>query len=289
MNRDYITQGVQDNIRAHERVARRYAKTHKEIYNPIEQQRLFTALREAVLKVKGDGSPLCALDFGCGAGNLTRYLLSLNLNVTAADISPSFLKLIEKNFSLTYPGKVDIMLLNGVDLAHIPDANYDFIATYSVLHHIPDYLKAVSELSRVLKPGGVLYIDHEHSPEYWSHSDTAKKSREALFAYQKRTAPLERIIHIFLPRYWMAWYSIQKNPRYSVEGDIHVFDDDHIDWDSINNIFGAYNLEIIQQYDYLLYRPCYPMQLYTTVCKSYHDTRLIVARKRSRPIRSTSK
>ena len=42
-----------------------------------------------------------------------------------------------------------------------PDRHFGFAATYSVLHHIPDYLEAVRELARVVDVGGVLYIDHE--------------------------------------------------------------------------------------------------------------------------------
>ena len=47
------------------------------------------------------------------------------------------------------------------------DGSYDMVATYSVLHHVPDYLRIVEEMARVLKPGGILYLDHEASDSYW--------------------------------------------------------------------------------------------------------------------------
>lgn len=44
------------------------------------------------------------------------------------------------------------------------------VATYSVLHHIPDYLGVIKELIRVTKPGGIIYIDHEVNEQYWEKS-----------------------------------------------------------------------------------------------------------------------
>jgi ubiquinone/menaquinone biosynthesis C-methylase UbiE len=42
------------------------------------------------------------------------------------------------------------------------------ITAYSVLHHIYDYEYALREMARLLKTGGVLYIDHEHNDTYWT-------------------------------------------------------------------------------------------------------------------------
>ncbi|USN54842.1 MAG: methyltransferase domain-containing protein [Candidatus Peribacteria bacterium] len=39
---------------------------------------------------------------------------------------------------------------NKVDL---PDASFEIIATYSVLHHIPDYVSALNEMCRLVKSG----------------------------------------------------------------------------------------------------------------------------------------
>ena len=98
-----------------------------------------------------------ALDIGCGAGNVTQYLVHQGTKVTAADTSENFLKIIDKTFS-----GVETILLNGNNLEEIPDSSFDIVTTYSVLHHVPDYLKLVEEMCRVLKKGGVLYIDHEN-------------------------------------------------------------------------------------------------------------------------------
>ena len=42
-----------------------------------------------------------------------------------------------------------------------PENHFDMISAYSVFHHLPEFSEPLSEISRVLKKGGVLYIDHE--------------------------------------------------------------------------------------------------------------------------------
>lgn len=40
-----------------------------------------------------------------------------------------------------------------------PANKFDIVFVFTVLHHIPEYPKALKEISRVLKPGGYLFID----------------------------------------------------------------------------------------------------------------------------------
>ncbi len=51
-----------------------YERTHREIFNPVEQPRLRDALRRAIEAVQTGSKPLKALDYGCGSGNLTQAL-----------------------------------------------------------------------------------------------------------------------------------------------------------------------------------------------------------------------
>ncbi len=145
---------VERNIRAHDRIARRYERIHGEIFNAVEQQRLRKHLEDAIASIETDSSPKLALDFGCGSGNLTAHLVDLNFRVTAADVSPRFLEMVRARYrDAALP--VSLVQLNGHDLGSIEDRNFDLVATYSVLHHVPDYLAIVDEIARVIKPGGI--------------------------------------------------------------------------------------------------------------------------------------
>jgi ubiquinone/menaquinone biosynthesis C-methylase UbiE len=221
------TKHIGSNIAIHERIASKYEDRHGEIFNAIEQDRLASTLARAKAAIYGTNKPLTALDFGCGSGNLTRHLLDLGFEVTAADVAPRFLRLVEGRFA----GRpVETVQLNGLDLSNFEDGSFDFVATYSVLHHVPDYLAAVREFGRVVRAGGVILIDHELSAAAWS--------KDPLIArYYAEGRP-------YRWRKWLVpsnyWHRLLRcfNPRHSKEGDIHVWEDDHIDWQAISNVLA---------------------------------------------------
>ena len=97
--------------------------------------------------------------------NLTNHLLDMGWLIDHEETDPH--KLVEDKFK----GRdISTFELNGENLEGIDDNSIDFIATYSVLHHIPDYILTVKEMCRVCSPGGVIYIDHEQNEEYWENN-----------------------------------------------------------------------------------------------------------------------
>ena len=158
---------IENNIRVHDRIHAEYEHRHGEIFNDIEQKRIHTALTDAASCIDTPSVPRTALDYGCGSGNLTKHLLNLNFDVVAADVSPKFLDMVNQRYG--HSGTLKTLQLNGRDLSNIKDASFDFVGTYSVLHHVPEYLVAIEEMARVIRPGGVVFLDHEPTPEYWSY------------------------------------------------------------------------------------------------------------------------
>lgn len=77
----------------------------------------------------------------------------------------------QANYVSAYPKDakvvtVDIEAGSGVDLvadAHdlymVPDSSVDFVTTVSVLEHVRNPVKVVGEIHRILKPGGIVYIN----------------------------------------------------------------------------------------------------------------------------------
>ncbi len=261
---------IHSNIIAHDKIVHLYEKMHKEIFNDAEQTRLYAALEKAShLATSGNGQ-LKALDYGCGSGNLSAHLLKLNLNVVAADVSGDFLKLVQHRHQTN---RLSTLLLNGNDLSNIPSNEFDLVATYSVLHHIPDYLGAIQEMARVCKPGGVLYFDHENNDEYWSGKPDYKLFRKKAMRFN-----------------WMKFLSFSNyvhkvkrifNPRYTNEGDIHVWQDDHIDWKKITENLLLMNFEVVFQHDYLLSNKLYRTEVYNEYKNQLTDTRVMAFRKKA--------
>lgn len=275
---------VAANVRGYRRTARRYERLHGEIFNEREQARLHGALRRLLAEAgaRADERPPRVLDFGCGSGNVTQHLLELGATVVAADVSPAFLKLVRSRFA----GRpVDTFELNGRDLGGLADASVDAAVSYSVLHHIPDYLHAVRELCRVVCRGGVVLIDHEAAPREY-------EGDPALVEFRARVTEHERAQPKRLARFVDPWHyrtlarhhltQLRRrfgDPRYWPEGDIHIWPDDHIEWDEIERVMRESGCEPIASEDYLLHREGTPDVLYERYSRLTADVRMLLARR----------
>jgi ubiquinone/menaquinone biosynthesis C-methylase UbiE len=96
------------------------------------------------------------LDAGCGTG---LNLRNLPPGSTGIDINPRNLALVAARLP-----KHDVVL---ADLEAMPfaDASFETVLCTEVLEHVPDIAKAIAEIRRVLRPGGVLIgSTPAHSP-----------------------------------------------------------------------------------------------------------------------------
>jgi len=275
---------VAANIRGYRRTARRYERLHGEIFNEREQARLREALRRMIDEIapRTGSDAARVLDFGCGSGNVTQHLVELGARVVAADVSPEFLDLVRRRFS---DSPVDTFELNGRDLAGVADGSVDAAVTYSVLHHIPDYLHAVEELCRVVRVGGTLLIDHEAAPREWVDDPALAEFRARVLEHDRaQPKPLGRFLD---PRHYRTLgrhHLIQLRrrfgiPRYWPEGDIHIWPDDHIEWDEIERVLRERGFESVAAEDYLLYREGTPDVLYERYRHLTADVRMLLARR----------
>jgi ubiquinone/menaquinone biosynthesis C-methylase UbiE len=260
-------QQIAVNVSIHNRVADKYDARHGEIFNEVEQGRLQAGLARARDLIRTGGEPLRALDLGCGSGNLSRHLLQLGFEVVAADVSERFLQIVEQRFA---GEPITTYRLNGRDLGGIPSQSLDMVAVYSVLHHIPDYLGAVAEAARVCRPGGVIFLDHEPTEDYWVGNPIFEQFRKEAqrVNWSKFLAPsnyYHKLVRIF-------------NPRHTNEGDIHVWPDDHIEWASIVQLLAGRGFRVVAEEDYLLFRSTYREEVYRRYLGRCTDTRMMIFR-----------
>jgi FkbM family methyltransferase len=95
-----------------------------------------------------------ALDFGCGAGRLSRALAAHFRRVIGVDVSASMVQAAQAlNADI---GNVEFRENASPRLERIADASVDFVFSHITLQHIPAVLAAgyVEEFFRVLAPGG---------------------------------------------------------------------------------------------------------------------------------------
>ncbi len=99
------------------------------------------------------------LDVGTGTGVLIPYLLEAMQeegHILAIDISSGMLEVAGRK---AFPANVDFLQ---ADIAEsgLPENRYDRIFCNAVFPHFTDKSKALSEIRRLLKPGGRLVISH---------------------------------------------------------------------------------------------------------------------------------
>ena len=60
--------------------------------------------------------------------------------------------------------------------APVRGRHFDLVTAYSVLHHLADHRPVLAEAARVLRPGGVLYVDLEPNRAFWQAIDDVETS-----------------------------------------------------------------------------------------------------------------
>lgn len=108
--------------------------------------------------------PLCAgsdvLEVGCGTGLILKRVAPVARRAVGLDISPNMLERARERGLETVEGTA----------THLPfdDSSFDLVYSFKVLAHVEDIQKALGEISRVLRPGGVAMLDfyNRHSLRY---------------------------------------------------------------------------------------------------------------------------
>ena len=93
------------------------------------------------------------LDLGCGIGFwLIEFWERGFHDLTGADLSPRSLEMARRRCA-AYEAKPTLQVENAENLT-FSDAAFDHVNCQGVIHHTPNTEKAVSEIARVLSPGG---------------------------------------------------------------------------------------------------------------------------------------
>ena len=100
------------------------------------------------------------LDAGCGYCYHTVRLARSGAIITAVDFSEAALKVARE--TITNAGINVTLQTADLTALRFPDSSFDAVVSWGVLMHIPELEKALSELSRVLKRGGVLVVSENN-------------------------------------------------------------------------------------------------------------------------------
>ena len=107
------------------------------------------------------------LEIGFGMGTDHLNMARRGARMTGIDITPRNFEVTSRRFEI-YEKKTDLVVGDGENLPY-KDESLDFVYSFGVVHHTPDTDAAISEIHRVLKPGGKCYLTvyHKTSIFFW--------------------------------------------------------------------------------------------------------------------------
>jgi ubiquinone/menaquinone biosynthesis C-methylase UbiE len=131
------------------------------------------------------------LDLGCGSGAFTPFIARVvgeKGKVYAFDIQADMLRQLENKLAKPENKDIKNIKLIGGNAYELPfeDNSLDLVNMVTVLQEIPDRNKALQQVKRVLKPGGVLAVTELFpDPDYPWKSTTIKLGEGVGFVVDK--------------------------------------------------------------------------------------------------------
>ena len=182
---------------------------YKNIYQNEEKHFFYVSTHNLVIGLihKFAKKKLDILDAGCGTGGLAQKLASLG-DVRAIDVSPQAIKFAKKRGVTAELGSVE----------KIPfaDKEFDVVTSVDVIYHkqINDDVDALTEMRRVLRPGGVLILRVPANRFLMSahdrHVHTARRygKRELIAKIAKSGLKLQLITFVHSPIFFLSLFKI---------------------------------------------------------------------------------
>lgn len=140
--------------------------------------------RMNLLKEVGIQAGFHILDYGCGSGSYiaaAAELVGTSGKIYALDIHPLAIQMVQESLAKKRLTNVETILSDCK--TDLPDSSLDVVLLYDVFHKLSDPDSVLKEVSRVLKPHGILSFSDHHMKE---HEIVSTITKSELFTLSKK-------------------------------------------------------------------------------------------------------
>lgn len=127
-------------------------------YRTAENERFYNLAFDRLLAIYGPAGTEPVLDAGCGSSTKSIHLARRGYSVVAVDVSEKILESARQ--AVAQSGVQNLVIHQPADLTALSfnDGAFARVLCWGVLMHIPDVEKALAELVRVTRPGGIIVL-----------------------------------------------------------------------------------------------------------------------------------
>jgi ubiquinone/menaquinone biosynthesis C-methylase UbiE len=137
-------------------------------WDQMRRQFFGEGVRQAAIAAAGISRGQLVADVGTGTGFLAEAALEAGARVIGIDNSDGMLAEVARRFA----GRAFEARRGETDRLPLRDEETDAVLANMVLHHAPDPPAAIREMTRAIKPGGVLVItDADTHPHEWLRTE----------------------------------------------------------------------------------------------------------------------
>jgi SAM-dependent methyltransferase len=135
-----------------------------EFFERIEQHRYEKEWHIPIAANFAAARDLKVLEIGCGIGTDGAQFARAGADYTGIDLTAAAVDLARTRFAVS--GLKGEFRVSDAENLDFPPDTFDLVYSHGVLHHTPDIESAVSEIHRVLKPGGRAMVMLYHRGSY---------------------------------------------------------------------------------------------------------------------------
>jgi ubiquinone/menaquinone biosynthesis C-methylase UbiE len=148
---------------------------------------------EALVRRLGIGPGMRVVDLGSGAGYLVPSLsraVGAGGHVYAVDVNREYLRMLHTLVERERLRNVSVLRAPAWSIPAIPSSSVDFVIALYSLHHFERKEASLREASRLLKPGGRLYVQEPLRRSFLGHGTSPQEALRAARAAGLRALEL---------------------------------------------------------------------------------------------------